>query len=289
MAETSDKPTKTLIELAEILGPPDPALLASLMTTDAIAAYQEQGRSIASSHVLVDAERLYGLAYATWIAATEAQQALLVGFSEGLLAVGVHQAVALRAATASADADGHSDKTARKVSETGTAAASAKALALRDQGEVVLKTIAGHDALLKTRIAAAVGTADTPDNLAKGTERVAALGKELVASTEPAIAALVTHTRATARYFDQLEAAAADLRSAVERARPRLTATKISQGEIDVLDGVVLRVLSDIIHAFAAAQDIDGTIPTLAPLATRRVLGSRNKRKPKPDPDPKPQ
>lgn len=180
MAESTDKPTKTLNELAAILGPPDPALLASLMTTDAVAAYQEQGRSIASSHVLVDAERLYGLAYAMWNAATDAQQALLVGFSEGLLAVGVHQALALRAATTLADADGHSDKTARKVSETGTVAASAKALALRDQGEVVLKTIAGHDALLKTRIAAAVGTAETPENLAKGTERIAALGKELV-------------------------------------------------------------------------------------------------------------
>jgi len=32
-------------------------------------------------------------------------------------------------------------------------------------------------------------------------------------------------------------------------------------------------------HAFAAAQDLDGTIPTLAPLATRRLLASRRKKK----------
>lgn len=110
-----------------------------------------------------------------------------------------------------------------------------------------------------------------------------------MASTDPVIVALVRHTSASSAYFETLEAAAGEVRAAIERARPRLTAMKVSQGEIDVLDGLVLRVLSDIIHAFAAAQDIDGTIPTLAPLATRRLLASRNKRKPKSDSEPKPQ
>ena len=42
-------PTKTLLELREILGPPNPLLLASMKTPEAIAAYQDQGRQIASA------------------------------------------------------------------------------------------------------------------------------------------------------------------------------------------------------------------------------------------------
>jgi len=146
---------------------------------------------------------------------------------------------------------------------------------------VVLKTIAGHNAALQGRIKAAVGTADTPENLATGTERVAALGLELVASTDPAIVLMVRVTRATAAYFETLNTSAGELRKALEVARPRLTTAKVNQGELDVLDGLVLRILSDIIHIFAAAQELDGTIPTLAPIATRRLLASHNKRTPK--------
>ena len=130
-------------------------------------------------------------------------------------------------------------------------------------------------------IKAAVGTADTPENLATGTERVAALGLELVASTDPAIVLMVRVTRATAAYFETLKTSAGELRKAIEVARPRLTTAKVSQGELDVLDGLVLHILSDIIHIFAAAQELDGTIPTLAPIATRRLLASHNKRTPK--------
>ena len=140
---------------------------------------------------------------------------------------------------------------------------------------VVLKTIAGHNAALQGRIKAAVGTADTPENLATGTERVAALGLELVASTDPAIVLMVRVTRATAAYFETLNTSAGELRKALEVARPRLTTAKVNQGELDVLDGLVLRILSDIIHIFAAAQELDGTIPTLAPIATRRLLARR--------------
>ncbi|PJB43033.1 MAG: hypothetical protein CO108_10745 [Deltaproteobacteria bacterium CG_4_9_14_3_um_filter_63_12] len=161
------------------------------------------------------------------------------------------------------------------------ATACKKTIVRRDHGVVVLKTIAGHNGTLLGRINAAVGTADTPENLATGSERVAALGLEIVASTDPALAVLVKHTRVTAAYFGLLQTAADELRSAIESARARLTTKKVSQGEIDVLDGLVLHVLSDIIHVFAAAQDLDGTIPTLAPIATRRLLASRNKRKPK--------
>ena len=276
-----DAPSKSLKELRAILGPPDPELLAILRTPEAAAEFQAQGRMIASSRVIVDAERIFGLTFATWQMASEAQKAVLIGFSEGLLAVGVDQALKLRELTATADSDGHSDETARDLSEKAVATACKKTIVRRDHGVVVLKTIAGHNGTLLGRINAAVGTADTPENLATGSERVAALGLEIVASTDPALAVLVKHTRVTAAYFGLLQTAADELRSAIESARARLTTKKVSQGEIDVLDGLVLHVLSDIIHVFAAAQDLDGTIPTLAPIATRRLLASRNKRKPK--------
>lgn len=276
-----ESPTKTLTELKEILGPPDAALLASMKTPTAVAAYQEQGRKISSSKVLVDTERIFGLAYATWSKASDDQKDLLVGFSEELLAAGVDQALALRAANSTVDDEAHGDKSARKAGDTSVRLATAPGLLLRDQAVAVLRTIAGPDEAMKERISISVGDAATPENLANGLERVAELGKEWVESPEPTISSLVKATRVGATYFDRLTAASAAIRTAVEGARPRLTTSKVSQGDIDVLDGLVLRIVSDMIHAFSAAQDIDGTIPTLVPIATRRLLASQNKRKPK--------
>ncbi|MFO0745356.1 MAG: hypothetical protein U1F43_06750 [Myxococcota bacterium] len=287
MPTNDETPTKTLAELATVLPPPDPILRKSLMTEADVARYQELGRQIASGHVIVDGERLFGLAYAAWNDATEEQRALLVGFSPELLSIGVDAALSLRAGTTAADDGAHRDGTARATSTVATRTAGQKALVLRDHGVAVLRAIAGNDETLKARIAAAVGTADTPELIATGTERVAALGKELVASTDPTIAALVKANRASNAFFDRLTASATALRQAIEVARPRLTVAKLAQGDLDVLDGLVLRLLSDFIHAFAAAQDIDGTLPTLAPNATRRLLASRSKSKPKSDATPK--
>jgi hypothetical protein len=273
-------PTKTLLELREILGPPSPLLLASMKTPEAIAAYQDQGRQMASAKVLVDAERILGLAYATWEAATEEQKDLLVGFSESFLAVAVDQALALRQATEVLDSAEHSDKVARSASSTSVALLAKPALILRDQAVTVLRTIAGPSEALKARIAAATGDASTPENLASGLERVAALGNELLKSEDPTVVELAKATRVSEAYFERVTTAAVELRAAIEAARPRLTSAKVSQGDVDVLDGLVLRLLSDLIHSFAAAQDIDGTIPSLVPIATRRLLASRTKRRP---------
>lgn len=256
------------------------------MTEADVIRYQDQGRQITSARVLVDSERIFGLAHASWTDATEEQKALLVGFSPELLSIGVDSALALRAATTEADAGAHRDESARATSVVATRASASKTLALRDQGVTVLRAIAGNDEALRMRLDAAVGVADTPELLATGTERVAALGKEVVASTNPTLAALVKANRATHAFFDWLTASAAELRKSVEAARPRLTVTKVAQGDIDVLDGLVLRLLSDFIHAFAAAKDIDGTLPSLVPIATRRLLASRSKRKPKDDKKP---
>lgn len=53
----------------------------------------------------------------------------------------------------------------------------------------------------------------------------------------------------------------------------------MAQGEIDFLDGVNLHLLSMVIAAFEAAHDVDGTIPRLTPIATRRALGKSRRGK----------
>jgi|GEM_PF-4925003 len=284
MGDETEKPTLTLAQLADELGPYDADLWESRMTPAARKRYQVNGATIVSSRVLIDGERLMGLAWATWDEADDAKRERLVGFSPALLALGVHGALQLRQATAAADSDGHSDKVARVTTERAVAAVNAKTIALRDQAVTVVKTLVADDETLEGRLATAVGNAETPDNLATGTARVAALGKALVASTDKALVARVKAARVTAAYFDLVAAQAGELKAAVEAARPRLTVAKTSQGEIDVLDGFVLSVLSDVIHLFAAAQELDGTIPTLVPISARRLLASKNKRKPKPAP-----
>lgn len=271
-------PTLTLGELRSQLGEPKAELLAAMNPESAKERFREVGTRIGSSKLLVDVVRLYGLAWSWWQKASPAQRRKLRGFSLDLLTVGVYLAATLDDAVDAFDDSGQIDLAERAARTSAATEAFGPALALRDQFSETLETVAGQSAAWVSRVRAAIGNAKDHVALANGIDRLVALGREMLASTDLALKARAAAAQLDAEFCDEAAAAAANVRATGDPARIRYTAKKISQGDLDVLDGANLEVLSRIIQAFERAHDIDGTIPRLAPITTRRILGLTRRR-----------
>lgn len=276
MAETPMK-VPTLEEMARTLGPADASALAVLDPPESQEAFRLMGAQIATDRILVDMNRILGTAFVFWMKATPTQQKKLKGFSKKLLAVAVDRAQALGEMRRTFVSASVADKSARVGFEASAGAAFDHGLALREQAETAFRTAIGTDLARRKQLTVAVGSAEDLEALASGLQRLSAFGVALLSDSS-------TKERADLAgidtdYLSELEAEAAIVRKAAAGASGRLTANLTSQGTLDTLDGLCLDLLSHIIHAFSAARDRDGTIPRLVPLATRRLLASRNKRK----------
>lgn len=266
----------TLDQIAQSLGPPAPDLLEAVAPPETHAELIDVGRQIKSSRILTDVRRIYALAFTVWSKATDAQKDALVGFSPELLSLGVDRALASQHMTTNTGDAVQVDVETVKQREAEARRAFEQGLTLRDHAQRVLTRIAGRDPVLKTRIATAVGTTEDAAALAKGIERLVALGKDWLAITSGPVAVRVKLARLDATYFDKLAKAGEAVKATADASAGKATAKKVSQGEIDLLDGINIQLLGDVVHAFEGAHEIDATIPRLVPIATRRLLGKRS-------------
>lgn len=266
----------TLDELSSRLGTPDPETLAALTPHDEKDALIRLGAEIKSSRILIDESRIYSLAYEVFSRATPSQKLALVGFSNELLAVAVFLAVALRKLTAEMSDEAHDDKA--EVAERAVVARELvhRAQARREQAYTVLRSVIGGDAKLRAQLdAAARGAVDGGEELSRKLERTAELGRTLFAHKDDAVAARIGLARLTPAFFAELDGLAKELREATRAATARAAVKRASQGELDLLDGVNLTMLGDVVRLFEVAHDLDRSIPRLLPIATRRLLGKR--------------
>ncbi len=275
----------TLPEIAATLDPPDPALLKALLAGTTEVQLVDKGRLIASSRIVTDTRRLYATAYAYYAKATPAQRKKLRGFSLKLLALAVAQAITLDEMRR--DHEGRSlDKDAiRTTRDADLRDAFTRALGLRDQLHDVLLDVAGHAPAAREEIDQAVGTAEKPELLVRGLEQLSLIGSRFLDEATGPI-----HDRAALFEFDQnylaeVNAAAKTLENAIAAATVRPAGTNVSQGDLDKADGLNLMLLGHVIRAFDNAHDQDPTIPTLVPIATRRMFNRRAATKKKSDSD----
>jgi hypothetical protein len=124
---------------------------------------------------------------------------------------------------------------------------------------------------------AAVGTADDSEALATGLERLARVAEEFLAHKKDKVAARVKLYRLTRAYVDGLREAAKTVRGAARAGALQATA-KSAQSQLDLLDGINIHLLAQVIQAFEAAHELDSSIPRLVPISTRRLLGKRSAR-----------
>ena len=272
----SNTETYTLDKISNILGVPTELQAQANAPRESEAELIKQGAQIASARILTDVERLYGLAYAFWVKATEVQKDLLLGFSEGVLRYSVDRALALRALTSTTSGAGFLDSVEVARRKTVAAETFSEALALRDRARNTLKKAAPTEAM-KTVIDDAIGTAADDEKLAAALDRLATISQELLATQDEIAKLRIADMRLTDAFTQRLSEAAKKVRATAKEAAATSTVKRIAQGDIDHLDGVNLVLLKEIVHTFEDAHDQDPSIPRLVPSSTRRLLGKRSR------------
>jgi len=275
----------TLPEIAATLAPPDPALLKALLAGTTEVQLVEKGRLIASSRIVTDTRRLYATAYAFYAQATPAQRKKLRGFSLKLLALAVAQAITLDEMRRdhedrSLDKDAIRSTRDAELRETFT-----RALGLRDQLHDVLLDVAGQTLAAREEIDQAVGTAEKPELLVRGLEQLSIIGSRFLDETTGPIHDRAELFELDQNYLAEIAIAQKNLEDAIAAAAVRPAGTNVSQGDLDKADGLNLMLLGHVIRAFDSAHDQDPTIPTLVPIATRRMFNRPSAAKKKSDND----
>lgn len=272
-----EPPAHTLSSMAEALGPPDSDLEGALLEGATDIALVRVGRTIASSHLIVDATRLYSTAFDVWQQATKEQKETLRGFSGDLLAIGVARAQRLSDMLDAHEARESAVGAARGARDAAARVAFTAGLTARDQAAKVLRGVAGQDAALVSTISAAIGTAETGAALVKGLRALAATGKKMLEQKKGPVAKRAKLMRVDDAYVASIEAAAARVNDTAVQAGAKTTGKAVTQGALDREDGVNALILKHIIDVFEVAHDIDPTIPRLVPLATRRLFNRYRK------------
>jgi hypothetical protein len=269
----SNEPSHTLAELQSSVGTPDTALDEAFFHGASDAELIAQGQRIATPRVLTDARRIYPTAFDFWTQANEGQRSRLRGFSLPLLAIAVGHALTLQGMLDDHTTRTETNGTNREGREREAKEAFDTALLLRDQGLSVFRTIVAGDHDLGAEVESAMGTADSPENLAKALKKLAAVGTHVLALKKSPLATRARLMQVDAAYVEQLTAAGDRLATAAEKTRARSGGGRVSQGMLDREDGANLLLLGHVIDVFEAAHDIDPSIPRLVPIATRRLLG----------------
>lgn len=272
--------THSLEALVHYLGRPDEGLLEAILDVYGRDGFIALGAQIESERVIADTTRIYSHAFDAWASATVQQREALLGFSPELLAVGVDRALALKIAFDEAAGEHSSEQTLSDPRQIDARAAYNRALLLREQAKTVLRTIASRNEALRLHVDSLVGASDDAASLAASLEQLAELADEFLDHDADSLSTRVRLARLSREYVAKLLDAAREVRARAELARSQPRKTPPSggrQAELDFLDGVNLHVLGEVVHAFEAAHDLEPSIPRLAPIATRRLLGKRSK------------
>ncbi|HEX2568166.1 MAG TPA: hypothetical protein VH877_01325 [Polyangia bacterium] len=280
----ADEPTPTaeppyaLGILAERVGPADPTLLTQVLAGAPTANLVALGATISTRRIVTDATRLYGLIHDYWQRATPEKRRRVRGFSLPLLAVAVDQAYRLEQMMDRQRTKRAADGTTRAVLDATLKAARDTGLGLRDQAASALLDAAGQDPVLREELTSSVGRADPPDALALGLANLAKLLRRWLGLGDAALATRLALANLDEGYASELDQAGQQLLAAATAAR--LRPTPVTQGELDLLEGINLMLLGQIVRAFRHAHQLDPTIPRPIPIATRRFFSRRSPQKP---------
>jgi hypothetical protein len=289
-AATAGSSPSALGALAKILGPAEPRLLEALLAGTSDEHLIEVGRKIASSKVVDDCVRLYQHAHKTWQELPPAKRALLRGFSPALLALGVEQAAELERLDALNKDSSAADAAYRDAVDGTLARELSPGLLLRDQAYDALRQVAGTRPQLRAAIEQAVGTAETPEALARGLSSLAeVLGRWLeLARSDSALAGRLVLASLDATYVTELRDKARTIRAAAASAKDRPAVIPATAAQLNRADGLNVLILGQIVRAFERGHDRDPAIPALIPITTRRILGLSRRAQPAAKPTPAP-
>lgn len=255
-------------------------------------ALAEIGSEVATSRIDTDCARLYGQALDFLTQASPAQRDALLGLTDGYLHCAIFAAHRGQALNAELLRSGAASASLQKQRETAAQLMRNAAIARRAQLRSVLERLSGGEATRKAEIAGAFGRMGTPEDLADSLAALCALGRRYLKDKDPGIGA----RRKLIGLSEDVLTASAELATQVRTTGRAGQAVRgrsaVSQGDVDLWDGINLTLLDQIIQTFAAGNAANPTVPRLFPLALSRWFSARPKKKPaepaSPSPTPAP-
>ncbi|MDC3956440.1 hypothetical protein [Polyangium jinanense] len=242
------------------------------------ADLMERGSQIRSEKILTDLVRFGGIVGEFWPKATPAQKRHLLGFSEPLLKVFVHEGKKL--ADMVAQFDGATD--AREASRAAAIAVADQAyrdgMEERDRLVTALDGVSHLEPGLDERVTKATGRVTDFTTLAQSLTSLLKVAKDIRQNPLSKAAKQLEDGGLDTAQIIAFEDMAAKVKSTGELASGARTKGPITQADLDLQDGICLSQMERVMKVFNRAHERDPSIPRLTPIATRRLFVSSRKR-----------
>lgn len=245
------------------------------------------GAQVATPRIDTDCARVYGRASDFYKTATPEQRRALRGFSADLVRLVVWAArhgQQLYEQRRLADSAGTARQEQRQTQAT---VLRQQALTKRQQLTALLRLAAGGNAQHLADIVRAYGRISTPEELAQALAELVKLAQKFAAASDAALKRRAATAGLDATYLEECAALARRVADQLKTAEATREAPFVSQADIDLWDGVNLHLLGSVIELFAVANQIEPTVPRLAPISLRSWFVPARKAKPA-APEPKP-
>lgn len=230
---------------------------------------RREGIKIASDRILTDALRWSGTLVDFVASAAPELVRGVRGFSPGLMRVFVAEAYRLYELNQRFQADRSASRASAKVDKAAASSSRKLAQSYRRQLFEAIKGAAQQEGTILSRLAAAAGATE----LRAVMQALVTLARELIADQSSPVSQRLTLGGVDAAYLTTVESLAEQTGATGTRVTGPKKSVPVSQGELDVQDGVCLALMDQLLVLFEVARAIDPRVPALVPNATRRYFG----------------
>jgi hypothetical protein len=164
----------------------------------------------------------------------------------------------------------------------------ARALSIREQARRVLAAMARDDASYLDEVLRAATAADDGGSAAAAMFALATIGKRLLGDGNPRTEQRAKLLGLDHAYLGTLEALGHDLRRGQEELSALAHEANTPDDAIYAEAGLTMHLMMHVIEAFAAAHEVDVTIPLLRPVHTQRMVRRISRLPPPPPPSIRP-
>jgi len=221
----------------------------------------EEGRRMQPEQLLEDAAEVYGQAWAYFSGKGEIAAERVRGCSRELIALSAGQALALLDVVEAQRAKAQALATDRKRARTNLRDHFDRAVKLRDQARSVLRRTAGPT-VARDAIKEAVAPGDGARDIVSGLERLAQVGREILAASDPSVTKMYGLDEP---YLRELEQAVKDLQAAEAALDKLLSDDGRPNHEMHLLVGINVKLMLQILDAFLGAHELHQDVPLLSP------------------------
>ncbi len=243
----------------------------------------DAGRCYPPEKVVEDAFEVYFKASETLRRTGTTSQAAVPGCTSELLALVIQQALGLANRVDEHGKKKSAHATSLESVQQKLRASFARALSLREQARRVLAAMARDSAEHVDEVLRAATAADDGGSAAAAMFALSAIGKRLLGDGSPKTAQRAQLLGLDEAYLARLEALGHDLQRGQDQLAQLAQAANTPDDALYSEAGLTVHLMMHVIEAFAAAHEIDPSVPLLRPVHTQRMV-RRMSRLPPPPP-----